>query len=418
MSSPNRSAIVIVVDRLGASWLGPYGNTRVDTPYFNQFASESFLCEQAITDSPDLHHVYDSYWTGQHACLPAGPDRAPNLLHGLSEQGIPTVLVTDDASVAEHPCAVGIQSILLEASDAVASAGSVDDTQLSRLFALATQTLGDFSTPGLVWIHSRGMAGSWDAPLPMRNSFAEEDDPTPPEFTECPSCRLPVDYDPDELLGMAHAYAGQVSLVDQSVGAFLSTLVHDENREGLTLFTSTRGFPLGEHLRVGSCDEALYSELLQVPLMFCMPQGEGAMQRTQQLVQPRDVYATLAEWFGIEAAWGQDLVPLTRGVSHPAGDRALACWGEERALRTPAWFARRPAVGNASEDPPVNHVRSEQMELYVKPDDRFEVNNVADRCPDVVQGILDAWRKFEQSLDSNEPLSSEEIPDILMQGLD
>ena len=139
MSSPTQSAIVIVVDRLGAAWLGPYGNTWVETPYFNQFASESFLCEQAIIDSPNLQRVYRSYWTGQHACLATQPDPTCNLLHSLSERSIPTILVTDESSVAEHPCADSIQSVVLEATDAAGSAESVDDTQIARLFALATK---------------------------------------------------------------------------------------------------------------------------------------------------------------------------------------------------------------------------------------------------------------------------------------
>ena len=418
MSSPTQSAIVIVVDRLGAAWLGPYGNTWVETPYFNQFASESFLCEQAIIDSPNLQRVYRSYWTGQHACLATQPDPTCNLLHSLSERSIPTILVTDESSVAEHPCADSIQSVVLEATDAAGSAESVDDTQIARLFALATQTLSDLAPPYLLWIHARGMAGAWDAPLPMRNLFAEEEDPIPPNFTESPNCRLPVDYDPDKLLGMVHAYAGQVSLVDQTVGAFLSTLANDEMHVGFTLFTSPRGFPLGEHLRVGTYDEALYSELLQVPLMFCIPHAEAAMQRTQQLVQPRDVYATIAKWFGVEVAAGQDLTVLTRGATHPTGDRALACFRDERVLRTPAWFARRSTAQRTTDTPTVNHSQDEKVELYVKPGDRFDVNNVAERCPEVVQELLDTWHKFDQSLVSNNQTPPDEFPDILMQGLD
>ena len=30
--------------------------------------------------------------------------------------------------------------------------------------------------------------------------------------------------------------------------------------------TSPRGFPLGEHRRIGECDQALYGELLHVPV--------------------------------------------------------------------------------------------------------------------------------------------------------
>ena len=52
-----RSAIILVVDRLGAGHLGPYGNTWVETPALNRLAAESVLFELAITDSPQLEHA-------------------------------------------------------------------------------------------------------------------------------------------------------------------------------------------------------------------------------------------------------------------------------------------------------------------------------------------------------------------------
>ncbi len=37
------NAICIIVDRLQAGYLGPYGNTWIDTPSFDRLASQSFL---------------------------------------------------------------------------------------------------------------------------------------------------------------------------------------------------------------------------------------------------------------------------------------------------------------------------------------------------------------------------------------
>ena len=68
------------------------------------------------------------------------------------------------------------------------------------------------------------MAGPWDAPLALRQQFADEDDPEPPEFVEPPDRVLPDDFDPDELLGITHAYAGQVALVDLCLGMLLDAI--------------------------------------------------------------------------------------------------------------------------------------------------------------------------------------------------
>ncbi|HUE73558.1 MAG TPA: hypothetical protein VMP01_21960, partial [Pirellulaceae bacterium] len=59
-----RSAVVIVVDRLGPAYLGPYGNTWLDTPAFNALASRSLVCETVLAQSPQLADAYRAYWTG------------------------------------------------------------------------------------------------------------------------------------------------------------------------------------------------------------------------------------------------------------------------------------------------------------------------------------------------------------------
>ena len=61
------NAIVIVVDRLGAGYFGPYGNTWIQTPNGNRLAARSVLFEFAMTDAVDLPTVYRSYWQGLHA---------------------------------------------------------------------------------------------------------------------------------------------------------------------------------------------------------------------------------------------------------------------------------------------------------------------------------------------------------------
>ena len=72
-----------------------------------------------------------------------------------------------------------------------------------------------------MWCHLAGLGLTWDAPLEFRRAYCEPGDPDPPESAEVPDRMLPEDYDPDELLGMAQSYAGQVSLLDACFDAFL-----------------------------------------------------------------------------------------------------------------------------------------------------------------------------------------------------
>src|SRR5687767_11396436 len=103
-----RSAIVLVADRLGAGYLGPYGNTWLPTPTFNALAAESLLVEFALADSPDLAAVYRSYWSGRHA-LDArdAADEGSSLGEQLSAAGIAATLLTDELRLITHPLASG-----------------------------------------------------------------------------------------------------------------------------------------------------------------------------------------------------------------------------------------------------------------------------------------------------------------------
>ena len=102
MSSDFPRAVVLVLDGLGAGYLGPYGNTWIETPTFNQLASQSWLLEQALIDSPNLELLYRSLWTGRHAARPAPPDSpsAASLLQRLAQAGASTLLITDEAACA------------------------------------------------------------------------------------------------------------------------------------------------------------------------------------------------------------------------------------------------------------------------------------------------------------------------------
>jgi len=233
------------------------------------------------------------------------------------------------------------------------------------------------------------MAAPWDAPFECRNQYADEEDPEPPKFVDVPNRCLAEDYDPDELLGITHAYAGQVALLDVCVGALVDHIQQGELAANTQVtLLSARGFPLGEHLRVGPCDEALYSETVQIAWMMRFPGGLGKLARSQALVQPADLPGTLLDCLEIDrgrlgSGRATSLMEIIRGDVESIRDCALLDAGAERAIRTPAWYLRQPAGGAA--------------ELYSKPGDRWEVNEVASLCGEIVTGLQAALRETEQA---------------------
>ena len=249
------SAVVLVIDRLGAGWLGPYGNTWLDTPNFNRLAASSALCETVVIDSPDRDASYRAMLTGRHLLEPS-TEALPTLPHLASASGASAVLLTDDQQVAEHPLARGFtQRQVIPAKPVPRSVETIEETGLFTFFEAASALIRKQRRPSLLWLHSRGMSGAWDAPLALRYQFADEDDPDPPDFFEPPNVLLPENFDPDQLLGFVQAYAGQVALADMCLGLLLDAIdQYAARNQTLLIVTSPRGYPLGEHRRVGPCD--------------------------------------------------------------------------------------------------------------------------------------------------------------------
>jgi arylsulfatase A-like enzyme len=394
VSRPN--LIVIVVDRLHAGMLGAYGNSWIRSLHVDRLAGDSFVFDQAFIESPRLDLSYRAYWRGLHAAQGDRDARAGRSLPAiLGAAGWHTALLSDEPEVASLPHAADFaERTLLDAPPVARSAEDASQTGLARLFDAAIAWLAAPREPFCLWIHARGMSAPWDAPLAMRNAYADEEDPVPPQIVDVPDRWLDEDYDPDELLGIVHAYCGQVSLLDACTGALVNHLQATKQIDATQVtFLSARGFSLGEHRRIGACDSALYNETVQIPWLMRFPNGLGALDRSQALVQPSDLPGTLLEWLGLDRSGlgspAASLLALVRGESPGLRDRIYMLSTGDRAIRTPAWLLRQPADG-----PP---------ELYAKPSDRWEVNEVSRLCGEVVTGLEAALVEFEQTGATGEP---------------
>jgi hypothetical protein len=95
-------------------------------------------------------------------------------------------------------------------------------------------------------------------------------------------------------------------------------------------------------------------------------------------MQPSDLQSLLLNWFDPSAP-GDSPTPPRQFVM-------AANESGERMIRTPAWMLRQlppTPISERDEQPP-----TPTIELYAKPDDRWEANEIADRCPDVAERLL------------------------------
>ena len=393
---PQKNAIVLVVDGLHNGFPGAYGNSDAVTPSLDRFACDSLLCDRYYADALGLSLLYRGFWYG----IPSGEPETetvpalPGLPRLLKEKGYRTILLTDEQDVAYGLYAdwfTEVHRIAPAASEHPAF--SLEETQFFRMFATIIDLVEEKDGPYLLWCHFKGFSGPWDFPQEYRDEYAEEGDPPPYAGTAVP--RLDnrdgkTGPDPDERQSVVEAYSGGVAVLDEAFAGFLELLTGGELGENtLTVFAASRGFSMGEHRLIGLPEPGdLWGENLHLPLLVRLPdqRDERRMIRTSSLVQPNDIFATLLEWFGLSAGnfdddrTGKSLLQLLadetasfRKEIRITGDTTIA------AVMQSDWFFRlRTEPDEFRENRP-------RIELYAKPGDRYEVNEVADRCGEIVE---------------------------------
>lgn len=399
-------SVVLSLEGFATAALGPYGCSWNQTPMLDMLSATGTTFDRCIVPSDDPAVVLER-------CLGALPAARP--LYWLSDSR-PAI----DVAAAHRPR--HLQHLDFGGSGEVAA--DVVDTTLAQAVAALLDVLQDESTTAddaanestsaapLFWLHSDVLLRRWDAPRDLVPEEAWEEEPweEEPEAEEAwseapwqedswepeaedspawqesdspseaqtagsdstastgvqpPAIELPPDHDPDVTLAWMQAYAAQVLLVDQLV-AVLRDATADRPTRIVVLGTS--GLALGERRHIGAVGP-LYSPRIQVPLMAGgpgLPITRCALPSTPEaalaaVLQPTPAAAGLLS----PAQWAADAQPFEPAVRTEGRDGSLG-------LTTPHWYYHR---------------RDEAEQLFVKPDDRNDINDVSSRLPEVQQSM-------------------------------
>ena len=220
--------------------------------------------------------------------------------------------------------------------------------------------LCDAST-GVVWIAGPRLSPPWD-PDACITDYADDDERAP---WFGPTERMT----PDDLRSCTDTYAGVVTYFDAQLGNLLDAI---EGSDWTIVVTAANGLAL-EELATGG--PGIGEESAHLPLIVRFADRRHAGDRIAALTQPGDLAATLRAWLELpaDAGPGRDLMPLVRGEIESLRPSVVSVHGDAAALRTPEWALLR-AAESASR-------------LFVKPDDRWEVNDVAQHHPEVVEAL-------------------------------
>jgi arylsulfatase A-like enzyme len=332
--------LVLQASALHLGFVGCYGNSWVATPHLDRLAAEAVVFDQHIVHELTPH-------------LEAAPD-AVDLL--------------------------GRCRLAAEWVDARSLRADKEGTALEHALEGALTTLEQLRDQDswLCWVDLPGLQPPWDLSDELARSYLgggenEDDEPWEPLLAPTPG---PTDSDDLELWERLRCtYAAAVSYLDSGVGVLCDELRQRGWLDAFTLvFTGDRGLALGEHGIVGDVQPWLHEEVVHLPLLIRQPGAADAGRRIAALTQPADLMATIGEWFEVPLppTGGTSLVPLLRGDTDTVRQACVSHWqmgnAQEWALRTRAWAFLLPG--------PSSEPSGRGPQLYVKPEDRWEVNNV------------------------------------------
>ena len=411
---PQPNVLVIAVDGLRASALGAYGNTWYRTPTLDRIAAQSVLCDWAFADSTDLSLLYGGLWQSTAALRSArGGVHQSSLPACLAKIGYHTRLVTDAMELTEFPAAQHFAEAVLCENQPSTDVREVEQTCTAGVLAEVLTFLEDnrpSNQPWFLWTHLSGLYGAWDAPHELALSLVEDDDTPPNPSTVAPNLAVDRLAQADDIFAETCRYAAQVMTLDSLLAPLCDLLDTGAASECLLVVLGTRGFPLGEHGQLGGVDGRLYSEQLHVPLLMRLPAGEGALSRILHLVQPADLPATILgalDAGGDSPRDGLDFSRLLQDMHTPWRSFSLATSvGQSRSIRTAAWYLRSAKVG----PDPIS-------ELFVKPDDRWEANNIASLCPEIVADLSAVALTERERLAAGDAASMSALPPELIEPL-
>ncbi len=372
--------MVIVVEGLGTSLIGAYGSSGAVTPTLDRLASRGMLLDNCFVDSLELPQQLTSMWTGRHATQDAQLDWT--IWRALSAQKIPARLITDCRAVAEVAQQLGCSDVtLIDVPPPNQLADEPEQCVVTEVFSAAIEEILSADSSGLVWVHSRGLCIPWDAPAGLRTRMIDPEDPEPPMEVALPLAKVDTNTDPDLVVGWGQVATAQAAVIDQAIEALQTAIQSRADAKSWSwLITSLGGYPLGEHGQIGWLRRQMYHEEIAVPAIVYSPKKQQSGVRRGELCQLPDLCAILLECLGYdppESMWGRSLLAEsapTASTQWPH-EHLLVWLGEPSCgwIRCPAWSMLQVDGG--------------MPQLFVKPDDRWEVNDVSNLRRDLVEQL-------------------------------
>lgn len=360
------SMIVISLQGCPVHALGAYGNEWIATPNLDRWASEGAVFDQHFTTNPDPIITRKTWW--EHL-----PPEVPKYLVQVGQESRKWFTPTNWKQVTP----------IFTSEDS--------STAIQKLHELLPTLLTDFQQhqTALLWLDLDILLPPWHIPAEVFEAYIEDlledgaDDSEPPLAWTAPETGW-FDTDDDVSFDLLHrSYAAVMTTVDAAIGAILEQFRDRGLHETATwLFTSDAGFSLGQHGIIGPHRAWLHQEVVQVPLMIRWPKNQNKFRRIREFTTPEDVAIFLRNSFQESENSPRSEMPAWPHVQRPHVVTVfeLPNGSSEASLRTQDYALLLP-IKNTDDD------EARQVQLYEKPDDYWEVNDLANRSVELAESL-------------------------------
>ena len=192
---------------------------------------------------------------------------------------------------------------------------------------------------------------------------------------------------------MIHAYYACISYIDTQIGKLLEELEKQGLAENtIVVVWGDHGWHLGDHRVWGK--HTIFERALKSAFMIKLPGDEHQPQVFDQIVSTVDIYPTILELCGVEmphATDGSSLSSLwNKNESSKWRNTSYSYFRKGFSLRTDRYRLTR-------------YFREQEptVELYDHQIDPYEKKNIAAEQPEVVDGLMESWKKGDSGFYKN-----------------
>jgi arylsulfatase A-like enzyme len=427
-SAVNRPNIILItLDTVRADDLGIYNPQRECSPNLDRFAGESITFHRATVVAPITVPSHVSMLTGRYPSFLGVwangdrlPDDVPTVAEILQQNGYKTAAFVSSRMLESRFCGLSRGFDVYE--DNFSAPGLADELNSTLLISVvrkwinwdplntykrlseytvdkALNWLADQKEPVFLWVHL------FDAHIPYDGPRVDRFRYTDPHYTgifngSAEQARLVIsgalDVTPADAEFMHNMYRGEIYYQDKQLGRLLNVLSEEPWQSStMIVVCADHGESFERKPYINHVDR-LWQQLIWVPMIMHLPNGEDAGMQNYDLVSPMDFFDTALAYAGVAVPEGYGVVlPDLIKAGNVPQHRSIYSFCISAFHPNPEGQAR--SITTSDNLKLIWFPNFDWQEMYNLNSDPGETNNLVDKDQETAQKLYEELTGFFKS---------------------